>query len=64
MLSAVYGECCKQAHYSECHCAKYRYAERHYAECRYAECRYAESRGAAKINLEKYCWITSLVIIN
>jgi hypothetical protein len=59
MLNVVYGECCKHAHYFECHCANYRYAE-----CRYAECRYAGCRGAAKINLEKFCWITSLVIFN
>jgi hypothetical protein len=29
MLSAIYVECHKKAHYAECH----------YAECRYAECR-------------------------
>jgi len=32
MLSVVYAEFRKQAHYGECH----------YAECRYAECRGAE----------------------
>ncbi len=35
MLSVIYAECRKQAHYAECH----------YAECRYAECRSALSRG-------------------
>ncbi len=29
MLSVIYAECRKKAHYAECH----------YAECRYAECR-------------------------
>jgi hypothetical protein len=42
MLSFIYAECRKQAHYAECH----------YAECRkqahYAECHYAECRGASK----------------
>jgi hypothetical protein len=28
MLSVIYTECCKQAHYAKCH----------YAECSYAEC--------------------------
>jgi hypothetical protein len=37
MLSVIYAECPKQAHYAECH----------NAECHYAECRYAECRGAA-----------------
>ncbi len=27
MLSVVYGECHKQAHYAECHYAEFRYAE-------------------------------------
>jgi hypothetical protein len=39
MLSVIYVECRKEAHY---------------AECRYAECRYAESRGAkSKAKLDK-----------
>jgi hypothetical protein len=42
VLSVIYAECRKQAHYAEC-----RYAECHYAECRYAECRYAEYRSAS-----------------
>jgi hypothetical protein len=44
MLSVIYVECRKQAHYAECH-----YAECHYAECHYAECHYAECRGAVLI---------------
>jgi hypothetical protein len=32
MLSVIYAECRKQAHYAECH----------YTECRYAECRSAD----------------------
>jgi hypothetical protein len=35
MLSAIYAECRKQAHY----------AEFHYAECPYAECRSALNQG-------------------
>ncbi len=39
MLSVIYAECRKQAHYAGCR----------YAECSYAECRYAECRGAIVI---------------
>ncbi len=55
MLSVIYVEYHKQAHYAECHYAECRYAECRYAECRYvecrnqvlyAECRYAECHGA------------------
>ena len=42
MLSVVYAECHKQAHYVE-----FCYAECRCAECRYAECRHAECRGAS-----------------
>jgi hypothetical protein len=38
MLSVIYAECRKQAHYAEC-----RYAECRYAECRYADCRHSQS---------------------
>jgi len=40
MLSVIYAEYRKQAHYGECH-----YGECHYAECYYAECHYAECHG-------------------
>ncbi len=33
MLSFVYADCYKQAHYAECLCAKCLYAECHYVEC-------------------------------
>ncbi len=61
MLSVIFAECHKQAHYGECryaecrftecrhaeHCYdECRYAECHYAECCYAECCYAECRYA------------------
>ncbi len=42
MLSAVYTECCKLAHY----------AEYHGHECCYAECRYVECRGAGSTVVE------------
>jgi hypothetical protein len=48
ILSVIYAECHKYAHYAQCHYAECRYAECHYAECRYAECHYAECRGATK----------------
>ncbi len=41
MLSVVYAECRKKAHYAECCYAECCYAECCYAECCYAECRYA-----------------------
>jgi hypothetical protein len=46
MLSVIYAECHKYAHYAECHYAECCYAECHYAECHYAECHYAECRYA------------------
>jgi len=39
MPSAIYAECRKWAHYTEC-----RYTECCYAECRYAECHYDKCR--------------------
>jgi hypothetical protein len=44
MLSVIFVECDKLAHY----------AEWHYAECRHVECRYAECRGAIHIT-KKSC---------
>ncbi len=39
MLSVIYDECRKQAHYAQCH----------YGKCCYTECRYAKGRCHVKL---------------
>ncbi len=58
VLSDIYAECHKQAHYAECHYADWYYAECHYAECHYAECHeqahYGECR-YAECHYAEFC---------
>jgi hypothetical protein len=56
MLSVIYAECRKQAHYAECH-----YAECCYAECRYAECRGAGWKGLPEKNTLTFVYPTHLL---
>jgi hypothetical protein len=49
MLSVIYAECRKEAHYAQCHYAECR-KEAHYAEGHYPQCHYAVCGGALRIS--------------
>jgi hypothetical protein len=60
VLSVIYADSNKYAHYAECHYADCHYADCHYADCHSAECRYAECHSAFILSLLNWLKVLGL----